>query len=60
MGIVKTHRYETRARWLGGRRLVLEAPDKPTQRCIVGAALATPVQLSVDVRVSGAAAGSVA
>ena len=148
MGMVKAHRYEVRTTWMGGRRLVLDAPGKPLlsvatppdfkdgvpgvwspeellvgslatcfeltlvaiadyrgvplnaievdatgyleqkdrryhfvvieldakvetdsehehevkelalqakERCIVGAALATPVQLSVEVRVSGAA-----
>jgi len=30
MGIVKAHRYEVRSRWLGGRRLALDAPDKPS------------------------------
>jgi organic hydroperoxide reductase OsmC/OhrA len=29
MGIVKAHRYEVRAHWLGGRRLALESHGKP-------------------------------
>ena len=29
MGTVKTHRFEVRTRWLGGRQLALEAPGKP-------------------------------
>jgi organic hydroperoxide reductase OsmC/OhrA len=28
MGTVKTHRYEVRTHWLGGRQLTLEAPGK--------------------------------
>jgi organic hydroperoxide reductase OsmC/OhrA len=30
MGIVKAHRYEVRSNWLGGRRLALDAPEKPS------------------------------
>jgi organic hydroperoxide reductase OsmC/OhrA len=30
MGLVKTHRYEVRSRWLADRRLELTATDKPT------------------------------